>query len=361
MAEVKDIPDWIFEQSIQALETGRTHHHALLIVGRRGDGQRELAQLLAAAQLCEANDRVTPAACGRCPACHWLGEGHHLDFRWIRPEAEQPAPAEGTSRSTRAAKPSRDIVIDQIRELTHFVEHSSHRGARRVVLIDPADAMNSSAANAILKTLEEPPPGVMFLLTSERPDRLPATVRSRCSVLPVQAPDRDRARAWLAARAGVSEAQAEATLAAVGGGAIAALHSLRHAEHELRERITATLGALPESVPIEAADALSSIEPLEILRMLHAWILDLGRVSVGAVPLRFAVQEERLRVLAARVDLTRLLAFEQSLLEQLRWAHHPLNPRLVLEDLMLRYRALFRSQRGHPAGAKGPHRTIGRC
>jgi len=359
MAEIKDIPDWIIEQSVHTLEIGRLRHHALLIVGRRGDGQRELAQLLAAAQLCEATDRVVRTACGRCQACHWLAEGHHPDFRWIRPEADQPAPADGASRSTRAAKPSREIVIDQIRELASFVELSSHRGALRVVLIDPAEAMNPSAANAILKTLEEPPPGVMFLLTSERPDRLPATVRSRCSVLTVQAPAQDRARAWLAARTGVSEAQAQATLSAVGGGALAALHSIRHAENEFRERILVTLGALPETIPIEAADALSSIEPLEVLRMLHAWVLDLGRVSVGAAPLRFMVQHERLLALVPRLDLAALLAFERSLLERLRWAHHPLNPRLLLEDILLRYRDLFRSQRGHRAGPSRPHRTIG--
>ena len=92
------------------------------------------------------------------------------------------------TRSARRAKPSAEIRVDQIRELSDFLYLGSHRGRRRVAIVHPAESMNVHAANALLKGLEEPPAGAMFLLVAHHPARLLATIRSRCVVAAVPRP-----------------------------------------------------------------------------------------------------------------------------------------------------------------------------
>jgi len=300
--------------------------------------------MIAAARLCESRSE-NGLACGQCRACRWLGEGSHPDFRWIRPEADEATSGEAPARaaSARAPKASREIVIDQVRALAGFVELASHRGAERVILIDPADAMNAAAANALLKTLEEPPPAVRFVLTSDRPERLPATIRSRCRRLPVRLPTAEELRAWLSKeRPDATGASLDAAIAASGGAPFAALTFLQDPGSRARDRMAAALATLPEADPIAVAEALAGNEAEPLLRALHAWTVDLGRSLLGAAPLHFAGHSDRLRRVAAWTDPRGLGRFELTLLQQLRWAHHPLSARLVIEDILLEYQAIFR-------------------
>jgi len=162
--------------------------HAIMLTGPAGLGKRRLAQALAAQALCRAPD--DGRACGRCRSCALLAAGTHPDSVFIGPE-------EGSAQ----------IRVDQIRTLIHALTLTPRFGSRRVALIAPADAMNENAANALLKTLEEPGPAVLLLLVTARPQRLPATVRSRCQVLPVPLPAVEVGRAWLQER--VPEVSAE--------------------------------------------------------------------------------------------------------------------------------------------------------
>jgi DNA polymerase-3 subunit delta' len=181
---------------------GERLHHALLIHGPAGVGKLALAEEFAQLLLCEASPG-TRKPCGTCDGCRWYLAGTHPDFRRLEPESlarraaldeegETPAPA-----SSRAAKPSQEIKVDQVRALDSFLGLRSHRGRRRIVLVHPAEAMNLSAANALLKALEEPQPGAHFILVSHRPARLLPTIRSRCAAVPMAVPDRDQALAWL--------------------------------------------------------------------------------------------------------------------------------------------------------------------
>jgi len=343
-------PTWLLQQALEVLGAvlggKQVLHHALLITGPRGGGQRELAHFIAAARLCESR-AGNGLACGQCRACRWLGEGSHPDFRWVRPESDQASSGETPARaaSSRSPKASREIVIDQIRSLAGFVELASHRGAERVILIDPADAMNAAAANALLKTLEEPPPAVRFLLTSDRPERLAATIRSRCRRLPVRLPAAEQLRGWLSE--GVPDAKGasiDAAISAGGGAPFAALAFLQDSGSRARERMAEALATLPEADPIAVAEALAGNEAEPLLRALHAWTVDLGRSLLGAAPVHFATHSDRLRKVAARTDPKGLGRFEQTLLQQLRWAQHPLNARLVIEDILLEYQAIFRAR-----------------
>ena len=161
--------------------------HALLIHGMRGIGKLALAERVGQLLLCESSDE-TGRPCGACDGCRWFLAGNHPDFLRLEPEAlaklpepseDEPAPAKKTT------KPSTEIKVDQIRAVAGFLALRSSRGRMRVALVHPAEDMNLSAANALLKGLEEPPAGAMFLLVSHRPSQLPPTVRSRCVAVPV--------------------------------------------------------------------------------------------------------------------------------------------------------------------------------
>ena len=148
--------------------------HALLLHGPRGVGKRALAEHFAQFLLCEAATALRP--CGRCEACRWFVAGNHPDVRWVEPEAiakSLPSEGEGEARGTaRSAKPSLEIKVEQVRALADFLNIGSHRGRHRIALIHPAEEMNLHAANSLLKSLEEPPSGAVFVLVSHRAARL---------------------------------------------------------------------------------------------------------------------------------------------------------------------------------------------
>src|SRR5438067_9031975 len=163
--------------------------HALLLHGLRGIGKHALALHVAQALLCE-----TPAAgglaCGVCPGCRYVVAGQHPDL--MRLELRT------LDAETGEAVPVDTIGIERIRAMIDFAQLTSHRQRGKVAVIAPAERMNLSAANALLKTLEEPPQGTYLLLVSDQPGRLPATIVSRCRKVPIATPERAQAKQWLA-------------------------------------------------------------------------------------------------------------------------------------------------------------------
>jgi len=176
--------------------------HALLLHGAPGVGKLALAERFAQRLLCE---KPVPGgqACDACDACRWFLRGNHPDIRYLEPETlarNLPEAEEGEEEKPRDRKPSNQIRIEQTRALGDFVHLGSHRGGRRVVIVHPAEDMNTATANSLLKMLEEPPAGAVFLLVSHRPARLLPTIRSRCVPVPVPVPDAKAAAAWLTAQ-----------------------------------------------------------------------------------------------------------------------------------------------------------------
>src|SRR5437763_6444313 len=160
-----------------ALERGQPHH-AYLLAGPAGVGNELLARLFAQAANCEAEPELRP--CGKCASCTAIARGVHPDVMWVMPQSE--AVGRGLlSRADLEAAPSRDIRVDEVRALSRRLALAAMLGRRKVAVLVPAEAMNERAQNTLLKTLEEPPPATTFLLVSEQPDALLATVRSRCA------------------------------------------------------------------------------------------------------------------------------------------------------------------------------------
>lgn len=331
-----DLYPWLRPTLETVLAGGRTTlPHALLVTGPAGIGKSRLADRLAAALLCEAPD-AHGLACGRCLACNWYVQGSHPDFRRVEPLDEEAA-----ERAGKGVRPSKDIRIQQIRALGDFMSLATHRGGSRVVLIDPGDALNTEAANALLKTLEEPTPHSHFIVVTSRWQRLPATIVSRCVRLSVAAPGPAEAGAWLARTAHLSEPVAAEWLAAAGGSPLHALALADPEQGAVHRLVLEALMRLPETAVANVAEVLSAQAAARWIEILQAWVTDLGRCALGSAPLRFAAQAERLGRLARQVRTDRLAAFAAWLDRQRAVADHPLNARLFCESVMMRYVAVF--------------------
>jgi DNA polymerase-3 subunit delta' len=275
--------------------------HALLVYGPRGVGKLALAERISQFLLCES---TTKKPCDVCDACRWFLAGNHPDFRRLEPEALAKVPlteVEEEAPARRTKQPSIEIKVDQVRELADFLYVGSHRGRLRVALAHPAEDMNENAANALLKGLEEPPAGAVFMLVSHRPAQLLPTIRSRCVGVPVPIPPRDTALAWLAAQ-GVKDPQR--WLAYAGG---APLRAMEYAGQ-------------PE-IRLTPVDDRESLEPLA--EALQKMALDRALLAFGLRP-KYQMTTGKVSPEKAR----EWLAFARQMGEDRLLSRHPLNPRL---------------------------------
>lgn len=320
--------------------------HALLLSGQRGIGKFALAQAFAAGVLCE-KPHADGSACGACLACGWLSQGNHPDFRLLQPEALAEGEGDdGGDAGEGKKKASQQITIEQVRGLDDFLHVGTHRQGLRIILIHPAEAMNRNTANALLKSLEEPAPGSLFLLVSSESDRLLPTIRSRCQSVAVPIPDPALATAWLAA-AGVKDGGA--WLALAGGAPCLAVELADRGERVL---LDALLQALRQGGGLDALAAATSLDkvvkaekgatPLKrLVEWLQKWHHDLARLN-GGLPLRYFVGEQAaLTSLAQSADKRGLFAFNKELNRFKVESQTSVNSRLFLESLLQAYAALF--------------------
>ncbi|MGZ8272303.1 MAG: DNA polymerase III subunit delta' [Burkholderiaceae bacterium] len=324
--------------------------HAVLLHGARGIGKRHLATAFAQLLLCESSRATQP--CGACAGCQLMAADNHPDFRWLMPAAELPVreDEEGSEETVDAAEaatsgkskkqPSREIVIDQVRKLADFFGVSSHRGGRRVVLLAPAESLNGAAANALLKILEEPPPGAVFLGVSHELDAVLPTIRSRCILVRAAGPPWAEALRWLRDQ-GVEDA--EARLAEAGGAPMGIL-----AEDSLDERQrldpavrAALLALLARGTSATPADVIAVV-PKEIavgpaIRLFQRWGWDLLVERVAQRVRYHPGQKRALATLARAVEPARLAGWLTALAEAQAVSEHPLNARLAVEQALLGY------------------------
>jgi DNA polymerase-3 subunit delta' len=300
--------------------------HALLLHGPKGVGKLALAERIAQFLLCESKSPQMP--CGICDGCRWFLGANHPDFRRLEPEALAPQQEADTeepiekSASAGRKKPSNEIKVDQVRVLADFLNVGSHRGGRRVALVHPAEDMNANAANALLKGLEEPPGGAMFLLVSHRPARLLATIRSRCVAVPVPVPPRTAALQWLESQgrlAGQGAQTAERWLAYAGG---APLRALDYAESG--ETVDRLLGSIRARAQILIEDR-GELEALA--EALQKYALDRALSAFGA-PEMYRTSAERVQARRAWLAYARQMGRNRAL------ARHPLNPKLFAAEML---------------------------
>lgn len=325
-----------------AVQAWRSLPQALLIAGPEGSGLPLFALALVQGKLCESADPGSGLPCGRCRSCDWFVAGHHPDVLRLGGDVALASEADvdtgdGRSKASEAREDtakSRNIPVGEVRRLTSFLQVESHGGAGRFVLLSPADGMNTAAANALLKILEEPPARTTLVLVSSRESRLLPTVRSRCQLIRLPRPGRDASLHWLATR-GVTKAALALDLA---GQAPIAAASLDAEFWSTRDRLVGALGRkeISGAALMTAGEAL----PLPLLLpILHSWVVDcLGLAMTGR--LRYHTDQlANVTGAAKRMDLDKLMTFEQRLRAARRLVDHPLSPKLVVGELLLAYAA----------------------
>lgn len=309
----------------------RSRGHALLLEAAPGEGALEFVQVLAQAWLCEATDSAGAAGpCGRCASCRLVQARTHPDLDVRVPEAM--AESLGWPFQVDAGrKPSRQIRIDDVRSAIERLGTSSARGRAKVLVLHPAEAMNTAAASALLKTLEEPAPGVRIVLSTPDSGRLMPTVRSRCQRLAWRAPDRIQALQWLA---GQGVEGAEVLLDASGGLPLQALTWAREG------LLAAQWSAMPAAVAAGEAGPWSGWGVPRLVDALQRLCHDALVSSAGGVPRFFPGQ------VVPRLPLASVARWASELRRAARHVDHPWNEPLMRDALLAQAReALSPSRR----------------
>lgn len=245
----------VYARACEAIDRGRLAH-GLLFCGPALIGKRAVAERLAGRLLCEAADDASKP-CGACRGCRLYAVRSQEDPPAMRPDGRLVHPwglpghpdlmFVGHAWNEKASPPRMraEIVIEQMRAIPERLALTPQYGGAQVVLVDPADAINHAAANALLKTLEEPQDRRYLWLLSAEPARLPATIRSRCQKLEFRLPPRDEAQAWLQAQGHPAKAAGEALDAARGHPGLA--HAwLQRGDLALRREVAGDLSQLAD-------------------------------------------------------------------------------------------------------------------
>lgn len=335
---MKDVYPWQKNDWARLQELSKRPAHGLLFKGSKGIGKLDLALNFAQSLLCQHPDE-SEFACGKCPSCHWFGQNSHPDFRLLQPEALSLDGEETDDlKSVSGKKPSKQISVDQVRGLADFIGMSAHQGGRRVVVIYPAEAMNPNAANALLKNLEEPPQGLLFILVAHKPQQLLPTILSRCLSFALPAPDAASASRWLAEQGVKNPAEA---LAASGFAPLQAVQQDQQLGSEERDKLLRAVRQPTELDVFALAEALQKTEQVLVVQWLQQWCYDLSSMK-QAGRLRYHPGEEAaIKKLVEPIAPLNLARLQKHLQTAKREAQHTLNPKLFFESLLLAYRQLM--------------------
>jgi DNA polymerase-3 subunit delta' len=285
--------------------------HALMLNTMEGVGGEHLAYAMAQKLLCDVDN--SDYACGNCKACQLIGAGTHPDFIQLMP-----------------SEPGKPIVIDQIRQLSAMIAKTAQRGGWKVVIINPAESMNISASNALLKSLEEPQPNTLLILVSYRLSIVPATIRSRCQIETLTAPDRQTAKSWLETRLDKPQ-QVDSILDLANGRPLLAMAYLQGNGLDDRQHVEGLLDAVrrAEQSALDAAQACQKYQPDELIDWIMSYLhrLMIGELSDQKNPALFH--------------------FLDKLIEARAWilSGSTVNTQLLWESLFIEWSQVFRHQR----------------
>jgi DNA polymerase III subunit delta' len=290
--------------------------HALLIHEAPGAGGEWLAGWAARMVLCTSSLETAP--CDRCASCQRAAQGQHPDLTILRP-----------------LEASTQIRIEQVRELGGDLALTAHQGGYKVGILSPADSMNRFAANALLKTLEEPPRNTLLILVASQPSRLPATILSRCQRMRVRAPERAEAVAWLEATRGPGDWGR--VLAVLGAAPMAAVAADPAVVIEVATEVRRGLeeAATGGGDPVATAERWARSELPLRLTCVENWLTERIRGRLGAGSLFTEVRAgAHPRGHAESLDLRQLFGLLDAVQELKSSFEAPINRGLALESLL---------------------------
>ncbi|MBS3017729.1 hypothetical protein DJFAAGMI_00452 [Comamonas sp. PE63] len=308
--------------------------HAWLLQGPSGLGQYALGLSLVRAWLCEQPS--AQGACGHCASCHAIDVRAHADLCVLMPEVQMmelgwPLPEKAQADiDDKKRKPSKEIRVEAMRDAVEFCQRTSARGRGKAVLVYPAEQMNAITANALLKTLEEPPGDTRFVLASEAAHQLLPTIRSRCLTHTMTWPAAAEAAQWLQAQ-GLNEPDAAAALQAAGGRPGDALRMAADAGK------AAAWAQLPRQLAKGDVAALAAFAPVDAVQALQKICHDLMALAGGGEPRYFSPAD----LPGKPLPMALLAEWSRELVQAARTADHPFNAGLMMEALASRARAVL--------------------
>ena len=300
--------------------------HAMLLTGPAGIGKESFAQTFARAVLCE-HLHADAKPCGICRACLLNQAGTHPDNHWVG-----------------LLEDKKIIGVDQVREISASLNMKAHYSGYKVVVISPAECMNTQAANSLLKTLEEPAPRSLLMLVANNASALPATLRSRCQRITCTLPAQDVAASWLEAQ--LEPGHDVALLLALAGGApLAALQMAQSGQGgQISQRLNVLDGLerllLNQVSPVALAAILLKFALPETLYWIHSYIIDMIRLKAAEHPPLLANPDARLRLqtLAEQLQLKTLYFQLDKIREATRLAAGQSNAQMLLEDILMSWK-----------------------
>lgn len=307
--------------------------HALLLSGVSGLGKQAFAQAFVKSFFCQTATISQQSDNCKCHACRLVHEKTHPDLLWVEPE-----------------KAGQAIKVDQIRELSGFIGQSGLMSLERIAVIHPAESMNINAANALLKTLEEPSEGSHILLVSNQPGSLPATIRSRCQQIIFPKPNKDIALKWLKESTNKSEQDVKALLHLAHGAPCAAREL---SESKVSQKRTEMIQVIIESLQanknvLTLAGSLKEADCPILLQVVQTWLSDVMKLQLGVDESAILNDDflTELQMVAHKVDLKRcealllwITAVQKSYLTGLNF-----NKRLIIETIFVRWGGCFVSR-----------------
>ncbi|WP_455388673.1 DNA polymerase III subunit delta' [Petrachloros mirabilis] len=316
--------------SLQAAVRQERLAHAYLFHGEAAIGKRSTGLCFAQALNCERtfpNEAID--ACGLCRSCRQIEARTHPDFFIIEPDSELATP---------------QIKIEQVREIEQQIMYRPLVGERKICLIDEADRMTIGAANALLKTLEEPPDHSLFLLITSRPAALPATIRSRCQSLRFATPARTQVEAALILKREIPPADARLlTIISEGRIGEALVADVKETRARLQELLDLVRPQSLQSITsiLSAAEAIAKADRApEILSWLARWIRDLVFLQVGGDrdQLLYVDDLSTLETYTREAETDALLGLLHDIEKTEQQATRHFNLHMALENILLRLR-----------------------
>jgi len=321
-----------WQQISQLLETDRLPH-ALLFHGNQGLGKADFANALAGAVLCN-QPTEHHQACGTCSACNLLAAKTHPDMYYLEPT---------TSGKSKSANPVVNIRIDDIRQLCGKLNQTSQFSGYRVAILNQADKLTISAANSLLKTLEEPGDKVLLILVTAQTYRLPITIRSRCQSIRFNMPDEQISLEWLLSHVATMEngttytaQQIQHALKLAYGSPLATIGYLNDEEYQqvLSDALTAKISGKNS---LDFATKLSKFPKVKSLEALLSWTSDLTKLTTCRAECEIVNEQHRstLQRLAKTVNSQRLFRFHDQLNFNILHSAIAVNEQLLWESLLL--------------------------
>jgi DNA polymerase-3 subunit delta' len=347
----KDLYPWL-EEPFEKLNSNELPQ-AILIYGAKDIGKLQFGIHLTKFLLCESKIKKFKA-CEECDACRWFSAGNHPDFLHALPEDQENQlnftgfddSSSSSNNSGDDKKLSKFIRIDQIRKIISNLETSSHRGNKKIVLIYPVEAMQTAAANSLLKSLEEPPQDVLMILITHQLDQILPTIRSRCRLLPISQPKIEVGLNWLKSELNtlkLSSSDIESIYRENGGSILKSFEQLKNGQSS--NEGLGIVNYLLKSTQLNQQDiseiiGKTSIETLIIT--LQKWIQDLLLVKHHVDARYFPNQIPKLGTSINQISIEKLLIFSNNLKVAKKHSTHPLNNRIQSEQLLIEYVHIFK-------------------